>query len=146
NIYAIGADLDGSRCLDDIGQALHAHPYACITAHGPAMQTEVQVFLHAGWKPNRYHRRFQDVLALMRQRRRFGRVVVARQYQYTSARRRAGGIGMLENIAATVYPRPLAVPHTEHPIVPRAAVQVYLLRTPYRGGRQFFVQPWLEGN
>ncbi len=51
---------------------------------------------------------------------------------------------MLEDIAATVYTRPLAIPEGEHAIVLAMREQVDLLTAPDGGGGQLFVDPGLK--
>ena len=58
--------------------------------------------------------------------------------------RRAGGVGVLEHVAAAVDARALAVPHREHAVVLRAGEQVDLLRAPDGGGGEVLVDARLE--
>ncbi|BCY19897.1 hypothetical protein OkiPb01551_07930 [Bordetella pertussis] len=108
------------------------------------MQAVVQHFLHAGGKQRRDHADLENVVALVRQRRRLGRMVVAGHHQHAAVARGAGHIGVLEDVAAAVHARPLAVPHAEHAVVLGAREQVDLLRAPHGGGGQVLVDAGLE--
>ena len=141
---ALDIHVDRGGHLDDVGDALHAHPDARVAAHGPAMQAVVQHFLHAGRKQRRNHAGLQDVIALVRQRGGLGRMIVARHHQHAAMRRGASGVGVLEHVATAVHARPLAIPHAEHAVVTRAGKQVDLLRAPDRGGGQVLVDAGLE--
>ncbi len=108
------------------------------------MQAEVEDLLHRRRVEHRDHRRREHVVGLVRQRRRLGAVVVAGQHQHAAVLRRAGVIGVLEDVAAAVDAGPLAVPHREHAVVARAGIQVGLLRAPDRRRGEVLVQPRLE--
>jgi len=71
-------------------------------------------------------------------------VVVAGQRQHAAPRAGAGGVGVLEHVAAAVHAGAFAVPHGKHAVVLGARVHVDLLRAPYAGGGEVFVQPRLE--
>ena len=71
-------------------------------------------------------------------------MVVAGDRQHPAMRRRAGGVGMLQRVAAAVDPRPLAVPDGEHAIVLRAGEEADLLAAPHRGRAQLLVDRRLE--
>ncbi|CUJ49355.1 Uncharacterised protein [Achromobacter xylosoxidans] len=144
DLHTVRIHVHRGRHLDDVGDALHPDPDAGIAAHGPAVQAVVQHFLHAGGEQRRDHAGLEDVVALVRQRRRLGRMVIAGHHQHAAVRRRAGGVGVLEHVAAAVHARPLAVPHAEHAVVLGAREQVDLLRAPHRGGRQVLVDARLE--
>ena len=84
------------------------------------------------------------MIGLVRKRRRLRAVIVAGEHQHAAVLRRAGVVRVLEDVAAAVDARPLAVPHREHAVVLRARVEVHLLRAPDRGRREVLVQPGLE--
>ena len=71
-------------------------------------------------------------------------MVVAGQHQHAAVLRRARVVRMLEDVAAAVDARTLAVPHREDAVVVRARVQVDLLRAPDRSRGEILVQPGLE--
>ena len=137
-------DIHRRRALDRIGDALEADPAARVAGHRPAVQAEVQDFLHRRRIEHRDHRRRELVIRLVRQRRRFGRMVVAGQHQHAAVFRRAREVGVLEHVAATIDTRTLAVPHREHAIDLGARMQVDLLRAPDRRGGEILVQSRLE--
>ena len=56
----------------------------------------------------------------------------------------AGRIGMLEDVAAAVHPRPLAIPHAEYAVVLGAGGKVDLLRSPKRRGGEILIDARLE--
>ena len=137
-------DIHGRRALDRIGDALEADPAARVARHRPAVQPEVQDFLHRRRIEHRDHRRGKLVIRLMRQRRRLGGMIVAGQHQHAAVLRRAGEVCVLEHVAAAIDTRPLAVPHREHAIDLGARMQVDLLRAPDRRGGEVLVQAGLE--
>ncbi|CAM3608067.1 hypothetical protein BOFL111202_14705 [Bordetella flabilis] len=141
---AVGVDLHRSRDLHDVRNALHADPDTRIAAHCPAVQAEIQYFLYRRRKQHRDQAGLEQVIALVRQRRGLGGVVVAGHHQDSAMARRAGGVGMLEDVAAAVHARPLAVPHAEYAVIARAREQVHLLGAPYRRSGQVFVDAGLE--
>jgi hypothetical protein len=104
------------------------------------VQAEIEDFLHARRIQHRHHRRREHVVGLMRQRRRFGAVIVACQHQHATVFRGAGVVGVLEHVAAAVDAGALAVPHREHAVVGRVLVQIDLLRAPDRRRREVFVK------
>ena len=57
-------------------------------------------------------------------------MVVAGKHQDAAMLARTCGIGVLENIAATVDARPLAIPHGEHAVVIGGGKKIELLRAP----------------
>ena len=141
---AMRIDIDRRRRFDHVGHAFHRDPQAGVAAHRPAVQAEVEIFLHVRRKQHRQAARLEDVLGLMRERRRFRGVIVAGEHQHAAVRRRAGGIAVLEDVAGTVDARAFAVPHREHAVVLGARVQVDLLRAPDGGGGEVFVDARLE--
>ena len=94
------------------------------------MQAEVEVVLNAGRYQYRHHRCLEGVLRLMRDRGGTRSVVIARHCQYAAMLPGAGGIRMLEDVAAAVYARALAVPHAEYAVMLCAGRQIDLLRAP----------------
>ncbi|MNX69925.1 hypothetical protein D3C86_1011600 [compost metagenome] len=142
--HALRVHVDRRRYLDDIGDALHADPHARVAAHRPPVQAVVQHFLDAGRKQRRNHAGLQDVVALVRQGRGLGGVVVPRHHQHAAMARRARGIGVLEDVAAAVHARALAVPHAKDAVVPGARKQIDLLRAPDGRRGQVFIDAGLE--
>ena len=71
-------------------------------------------------------------------------MVVAHEHDDAAMLRRAGGIGMPEDVARAVDARPLPVPHAEHAVVPALATHLGLLGAPQRRRREVFVEARLE--
>jgi hypothetical protein len=142
--HAVGRDIHRGRGFDRIGDRLEADPAARIAAHGPAVQAEVEVVLHAGRYQHRHHCRLEGVLRLVRDGGRARGMVVAGHRQYAAMLPGAGRVGMLEDIAAAVDARPLAVPHAEYAVMFRAGRQVDLLRAPQRRGGEVLIDAGLE--
>ena len=139
NPRALRIDLNRCRSFNDIGDALESHPHAGVAAHCPSQQSEIQDFLHGGRKQHRHHACLEDMVALVGQRRRLGRMVVACDRQNAAMKRGTRSVGMLEHIAATVDTRSLAVPHAKDTVVPCARKKIDLLRPPYCGRGQILV-------
>ncbi len=79
------------------------------------------------------------MIGLVRQGRALGAVIIAASDDHAAVRAGTGGIGVLEDVAATIDPGSLAVPHPEHAVVPRPRVHVDLLGAPERRRRQVLV-------
>ncbi len=133
-------DVDRGRGLDRFGNRLEADPAPGEAAHRPADQAHVEDVLHAGRVEHRHHRADELVLGAVRQGGAAAGMVVGGQRQHAAARRGAGGIGVLEHVAAAVHARALAVPHAEHAIVLRAREQPGLLRAPDHRRAQVLVE------
>src|SRR5690606_3055222 len=73
-----------------------------------------------------------------------GTVVVTGNGQYTTELRRAGRIGMPEDVSRAINAWPLAVPHAEYAVIGGAFKYVDLLGAPDGRGGQLFVNAWLE--
>ncbi len=71
-------------------------------------------------------------------------MIVAHQRQYAAVLRGAREIGMAEHVAGTVDAGTFAVPHAEDAVVFALAAQFGLLRTPYGGGGEIFIDAALE--
>ena len=71
-------------------------------------------------------------------------MVVAGQHENASMFRRAGEVGMLEHVAATVDAGSFAIPHRENPVIFRVGIHVDLLAAPDRRRREILVQSGLE--
>ena len=142
----VGIDVDRGGGLDGVGQRLEGDPATGIARHREAVQAVLEVVLDAGRRQHRHHHRLEYMLGLVRQRRRLGAVVVAGDHQHAAMLRRAGGVGVAEDVAAAVDPRPLAVPDREDAVMARVVVKIELLGTPHRRGGEVLVQPRLEAN
>ena len=94
--HALGADLDGGRAVDGVGEALEADPAARVARERAAVEAEVEVLLHARRVQHRDAAVDQRVLALVRDRRRLGARVVAGQHEHAALRRRAGVVAVLQ--------------------------------------------------
>ncbi len=108
------------------------------------MQAVVEVLLHVRRIQHRQAAGLEDMLRLVRQRRRLGGVVIAGQHQHAAVARRPGRVRVLEHIPGAVHTRPLAVPHAEHAVELRIRVHIDLLRTPDRRRGEVLVQAGLE--
>ena len=144
DVHAIGVDVHRSGRLDHLGHRLHRDPQARPARHRPAVQAEVEVLLYRRRIEHRQPAGLEDVVGLVRQRRGLRAVVVAGQHQHAAVAARAGRIGVLEDVAAAVHARTLAVPHREDAVDARLRRQVHLLRAPDAGGGDVLVQPRLE--
>jgi len=144
DLDAMRVDVNRSGGLDRVGHRLEGDPAAGIARHGPAMQAEIEVVLHAGGRQHRHHHRLEGVLGLVWHGGGARGVVVAGDDQHSAVLRRAGGIGVAEDVAATVDARPLAVPHAEHAVVFGAGEEIHLLRAPDGSGSEVFVYTGLE--
>ena len=100
-----GSINDRSAGFDHVGDALERDPAARIAAHREAVQAEVEVVLHVRRVEVRDQAGLEDVLGLVRQRRGLGGMVVAGQHQHAAVLRGAGGVGVLEHVAAAVDAR-----------------------------------------
>ncbi len=144
DLDAIQRDVHRGRGFDRVRHCLEADPATGIAAHGPAVQAEVQVFLHAGRHQYRHHRGLQRVFRLVGNGGRARRVIVAGDCQHAAVLPGASGIGMLEHVAAAIDPRPLAVPHAKHAVMLGAGREIDLLRTPNRGCGEIFIDAGLK--
>ncbi|MCW0416852.1 hypothetical protein NB689_002606 [Xanthomonas sacchari] len=136
--------LHRGRGLHRLGDGLEADPAPGVAAHRPAEQAHVEDVLHPGRIEHRHHRADELVLRAVRQGRAAARVVVGGQRQHAAMARGAGGVAVLEHVAAAVHARALAVPHGIHAIHARAGEQVGLLRAPDHGRAQVLVESGLE--
>ena len=73
-------------------------------------------------------------------------MIIARDHQHAPVLGGAGHVGVLEDIAAAVHPRALAIPKREHAIVLRTLEEIDLLRAPHTGGGQVFVHAGMESD
>ena len=92
--------------------------------------------------PGKEHRHLEVVegdLGMGRQGRRLGLGVVAGQRQHAAVPSDAREVRVAEDVAAPVDPRRLAVPHAEHAVVARAAVEVRELAAEHGGGAEVLV-------
>ena len=144
DLDAVRVDQYGGRAVNGVGHHLEGDPAARIARHRPAMQAEIEEFLHAGGVQHRDAEVHEGVFGLVRRGRGFAGMVVAGQQQHAAMLRGAGEISVAEDVAGAVHARPLAVPHGEDAIVLRVAEQLDLLAAPDRGGRQVLVDPRLE--
>ncbi len=71
-------------------------------------------------------------------------MIIAGHRQHSAIFPGAGGIGVLEYVAAAIHSRSLAVPHAEYAVMFGAGRQIDLLRSPQRRGGQIFVDAGLE--
>ena len=141
---AVRIDVDRRRGVDRLAQDLEADPEAGVARHLEGMQAPVEIFLDGGRVDDRHAGGDEGGLALVRDRRRLGHVVVAGQHHDAAVPGSAGVVGVLESVAGAIDAGALAVPHAEHAVVARAGIEVDLLRAPQRRGRQVLVGAGLE--
>ena len=84
------------------------------------------------------------MVALVRQRRGVGAVVVAGDQQHAAVFGGAGKIHVFEYVAAAVDAWTFAVPHREHAVVFRFADQGDLLCTPHGGRSELLIDAGLK--
>src|SRR5690606_42041180 len=114
--------------------------------HRVAVQAELDDLLDVRRVQDRNHGVDERELALVRQRRRLARVVVAGRDEHAAAPRRAGRVAVLERVAGAVDARPLAVPEGEDAVVAGAGEEARLLRAPDRRRREILVEARLEAD
>ena len=73
-------------------------------------------------------------------------MIVAGQQQNAAMRGGAGGIAVLQRVAAAVDARSLGVPHRKDAVVFGVRKEVELLTAPNRGGAELFVDRGLKAN
>ena len=139
HLHAVRVGIDRGARFDRVGQGLEGDRTAREARHRPAVHAQVQVFLHVAGVEHRDHAGREDVIRLVRQGRGIGAVVVAGHQQHAAVFRCAGMVHVLEDVAAAVHARALAVPHGEHAVVLARADQVDGLRAPDGGRGQVFV-------
>ncbi len=144
DLQTVRIDIDRRARFDHVGHTFHRDPQAGIAAHCPAVQSIVEIFLHARRIQHRNAARDEHMLGLVRDRRRLRRMIVASQHQHATVRIGAGRVRVLEDVACPVDARTFAVPHAEYAVDLGARPQVDLLRPPYRSGREVLVNPRLE--
>ncbi len=123
---------------------LEADPAARVARHRPADQAEFEDVLHAGRIEDRHHRAGELAFRAVRQGGRTAGVVIGGQRQHAAVLRGAGGVAVLEHVAAAIHARALAVPHGVDAIDLGTGEQVGLLRAPDHGGAEVFVEAGLE--
>ena len=144
DVHARRIDVDRGRALDGVGDALEAHPAAGVAAHRPAVQAEVEDLLHGRRVEHRHQRGRERVVRLVRDGRGLRRVVVAGEHEDAAVLAGARVVRVLEDVAAAVDARALAVPHGEDAVDLGARVQVELLGAPDRRGGEVLVEARLE--
>ena len=125
--------------FDGVGERLERDGATGVARHREAVEAQLDVFLDVARIQHRDHRCREQVIALVRQRGRVRTVVVAGDEQHAAVLRRAGEIHVLEDVAAAVDARALAVPEGEHAVVVGVADEVHLLRAPDGGRGEFLV-------
>ncbi len=141
---AVDRAVDGGRRLDRVLQALDADPYARVARQRETVDAVVEDFLHAGRRHDRHHDVDEMEVGLVRCGGGFSRMVVAHQDERAAVLRRAGEIGVAEDVAGAVDARTLAVPDAEDAVVLAFAAHLGLLRAPDGGGGEILVEAGLE--
>ena len=144
HLDAPGVHIDAGRRVHGLAEDLKADPAAGISAHGPAVEAEVEKLLDPGRRERRDHGVHEGVFGLMGGGGRFRRVVVASQEQDTAMGRGAGQVAVAQNVAAAVDARTLGVPHGKNAVVAAIVEDGVLLAAPNRRRRQIFVDARLE--
>src|SRR5690606_394683 len=111
-----------------------------------AEEPELDDLLNVARVQDRHHRVDERELALMRQRRRLARMVVAGRDEHAAVPRRPRRIAVLERVAGAIDARSLAVPEREHAVVARAGEEPRLLGAPDRRRGEVLVQARLEAD
>ena len=142
--HTVGVHRDDGRAVHRLGDADEADPEAGVARERPAVQPKIQELLHAGRVEHRHGGAHEVELALVRRGRGGADMVVAGQREHATVRRRAGVVGVLEDVHRAVDARPLAVPDGEDAVLLRAGEEADLLGAPEGGGRQVLVDPRLE--
>ena len=143
---ALRPDLDRGGAFDGLRDQLEPGPHPGVARQRQSQRAIIDDLLHVRGVQHRHHRRHEGVFGLVGAGRGLGGVVVSGERQHPAVRRGAGEVGVLEHVARTVDPRPLAVPQAEHPLVAGAAEQPGLLAAPYRGGGEVLVDAGLEAD
>ena len=144
DVQPVERRVDRSRRFDVVLDAFDRRPGAGEARQRIAVEAVVDQLLDPGRIEDRDHRVDEQELGRMRVGRGFGHVVVAHQGEHAAMPRRAGEIGMAEDVAGAVDARALAVPEREHAVMLALAQQLGLLRPPAGGGREFLVEAGLE--
>ena len=142
--HAVGAAVNCRGRLDIVLHALQADPAAGVARERVAEQAVVEDLLDAGGIEHRDHGVHEGEFGLVRRRRAFARVVVAHQGQDAAVPRRAGVVGVAEDVAGPVDAGTLAVPQAEDAVVLAFAAQLGLLRAPDGGRGDVLVEAGLE--
>jgi hypothetical protein len=83
------------------------------------VQAEIEIVLHVGRVEHRDAAGFENVLALVRERRGFCRMIVTGKHEDAAVLRGACGVRVFEDVAAAVHAGSLAVPHAVDAVVLR---------------------------
>ena len=143
---AFRAEAHDPASVADVGRQLQPGPGAAETGQGNAVQAEVEDFLGAGRIEHRNGAVVQGELALMRDRRTLGNVIVAGQSHRSAMFPRAREIGMAHGIAAAVQAGTLAVPDANGAIVERVRKGLEELAAHDRRKRELFVDAGHEAD
>src|SRR5438132_98389 len=100
DLEPLRADLDRRGAVDGLGDGLEGDPATRVARHRPAIEAEIEQFLYSGGVQYRNARIHKGIFGLVRQGRRFARVVIACEQQHSTVWRRSGGVAMLECVAA----------------------------------------------
>ena len=122
------------------GDGLEADPATGIARHRKTNEAHVEDVLHAGRVEHRHQRGLEFAFAAVGQGGAAAGVIVGRQRQHAAEPGGAGGVGVLEHVAAAVHARTLAVPHAEYAIDLGAREEIGLLGAPDHGRAEIFVQ------
>ncbi|MCG3190125.1 MAG: hypothetical protein LKCHEGNO_02736 [Burkholderiaceae bacterium] len=132
-------EVDGGAAFDHLRQRGEPDPVARVARQRPAVEAEFEVLGHVGRRHDRHVEGLEQLVALVRHRRRHAAVVVAGHHQHAAVRRAAVGVAVLDGIARAVDARALAVPHREHAIDRALRVALDALRAQHLGGPQLLV-------
>ena len=110
------------------------------------MQAKVKELLDPCRIEHRHATGLEDKLALMRQGRTLGPVIVASDRNHTAMGRRSGRIGVFEHIATAIDAGAFAIPESKYAIGIGTGEQSDLLGSPNRIGRQFFIHARPKNN
>ena len=138
--------INHRRGLDGFRDHLEANPTPRIARHRDSQQTVFQKLLHRRRVQHRDQRRDKGVVRLVRDRRGFAGVIIARNRQNAAMRGGPGGIGVFQRVARPIHSRPFAIPDAQHAVLGRPRRKPDLLAAPDRCGGQIFVQARLKSD
>ena len=144
DLEAMRVAVDDLGDLDGVLDAFEADPAAGVARERPAEEAVVEHLLHAGGREDRHHRVDERELRVVQDGRALAGVVVAEAGDDAAVLRRAGHVGVAEDVAAAVDAGALAVPEAEDALDAALAVEVDLLGAPEGGGGEILVEAGLE--
>ena len=146
NLQAVWIAIDRGGGIHGIGGHFKTGPGAAISGHGPAVEAEIDNFLH---RAGIQHGHLQIGEHGFRGRRHVGGlhgVVVAHHGQDAAAGGSANHVGVPDGVDGAVQARPLAVPHGKNAVVGAVTEHGRLLRAQTGRRGQILVYSGYEMN